>query len=255
MKDLICNKERLAENSGKSHQTSTVDASSGFAVSSTDDRNPMLGYVECSVDENFAPNKQVEDLIVETDCRRLEDDVELISGRFIVDGQHLVRALRAHDFHRFDCQKSNNGYMKLVSSSSKSLVWSMTFKCPYCHQLEIVTSEPMPVLPKNCTRNTSTVELTLAEQAVWGFTSIGSGQRNMEEVWKDVLLNSMEQAGIEEKKLAIERGDVTTNGTPFITVIADGGWSHRSHGHRYTANSGVACIIGQKTKKLLHIEV
>lgn len=39
------------------------------------------------------------------------------------------------------------------------------------------------------------------------------------------------------------------------TVIVDGGWSHRSHGHRYTANSGVACVIGLQTKKLLYVGI
>ncbi|KAG8225333.1 hypothetical protein J437_LFUL005347 [Ladona fulva] len=170
------------------------EAAKESPTSSANDRNPILGYVESPVDENFTPNQQGEDLIVESDCKPTKDDFELISGRFIVDGQHLVWALRALDFHRFDCQKSNEGYMKPVSSSSKSLVW------------------------------------------------------------KDLLLESMEQVGFEEKKLAIERGDVTTNGTPFITVIADGGWLHQSHGHLYTANSGVAWPIGQKTKKLLHID-
>ncbi|KAF2879380.1 hypothetical protein ILUMI_26793 [Ignelater luminosus] len=41
---------------------------------------------------------------------------------------------------------------------------------------------------------------------------------------------------------AIENDDVTSDGTPFITVIVDGGWSHQSHGHRYDANSGVSCV-------------
>jgi hypothetical protein len=33
----------------------------------------------------------------------------------------------------------------------------------------------------------------------------------------------------------------------------DGGWSHRNYGHRYASNSGVACVIDVKTKKLLHL--
>lgn len=62
-------------------------------------------------------------------------------------------------------------------------------------------------------------------------------------------------AGIEERQLAIENVDVTDTGIPYITVIVDGGWSNRSHGHRYTANSGVACVIGLRTKKLLYVGV
>lgn len=65
----------------------------------------------------------------------------------------------------------------------------------------------------------------------------------------------MLQAGKEEKMLAIKNGDVTTTGIPYITVIVDGGWSHRSFGHRYTSSSGVACVIGWRTKKLLYVGV
>jgi hypothetical protein len=65
----------------------------------------------------------------------------------------------------------------------------------------------------------------------------------------------MIDAGKQEKALAVTNGNVTKDGTPFITVVVDGGWSHRSYGHRYTSNSGVACVIGAKTKKLLHLDV
>lgn len=65
----------------------------------------------------------------------------------------------------------------------------------------------------------------------------------------------MLQTGKEEKLLAIKNGDVTTTGIPYITVIVDGGWSHRSFGHRYTSSSGVACVIGWRTKKLLYVGV
>lgn len=69
-------------------------------------------------------------------------------------------------------------------------------------------------------------------------------------------MESIVQAGKEEKALALEAGDVCDDGTTaHIKVIVDGGWSHRSHGHRYSANSGVAVIIGARTKKILHLGV
>lgn len=74
--------------------------------------------------------------------------------------------------------------------------------------------------------------------------------------WKAVLLGQMLEAGKEEKRLAEAAGDFCEDGcTPKITVVVDGGWSHRSHGHRYSANSGVAVIIGKRTKKLLYLGV
>jgi hypothetical protein len=63
----------------------------------------------------------------------------------------------------------------------------------------------------------------------------------------------MKKAGEEKRRLA--KGAMDSDNKPCITVIADGGWSTRSHGHRYSALSGVACIIGPKTGKLLFFGV
>ena len=61
-------------------------------------------------------------------------------------------------------------------------------------------------------------------------------------------------AGEEEKHLAISRNDFH-EGVPAITVIVDGGWSKRTHKHSYNAKSGIAIIIGMKSKKILFIGV
>ena len=64
----------------------------------------------------------------------------------------------------------------------------------------------------------------------------------------------MIEAGVAEKELAFQRGDLH-HGVPAITVVADGGWSKRSHRHSYNARSGVAVIFGKETKKLLFLVV
>lgn len=71
--------------------------------------------------------------------------------------------------------------------------------CPYCHKTKVINSEPREqneAVNGNSSQysSSSTSRLTLADQAVWGFTSIGSGHRNMEEV-----LSSMNVAPISEK--------------------------------------------------------
>lgn len=53
----------------------------------------------------------------------------------------------------------------------------------------------------------------------------------------------MKKAGEEERRIAMEKGDVTLEGIPFITVIGDGGWSKRTYGHGYNASSGVVSFI------------
>ena len=79
-------------------------------------------------------------------------------------------------------------------------------------------------------------------------------ERAIGEVWKQELLESMADAGREEKQLAVARGDFH-EGVPAITVVVDGGWSKRSHKHSYNANSGVGIILGKATGKLLYIGV
>lgn len=48
----------------------------------------------------------------------------------------------------------------------------------------------------------------------------------------------MKENAKEEKRIALEKGNIL-NGTPFITVIGDGGWAKRSYGHGMTSTGGV----------------
>ena len=81
-----------------------------------------------------------------------------------------------------------------------------------------------------------------------------STERYITEELQVHLAESMIAAGKEERRLAVENDDYF-QGVPAITVIADGGWSKRSHKHSYNAKSGVAVIIGSRTKKLLFLGV
>jgi len=67
-------------------------------------------------------------------------------------------------------------------------------------------------------------------------------------------MESMLEAGREEKRLAEERG-CFHEGVPAISVIVDGGWSKHSHKHCYNANSGVGIILGRATGRVLHVGV
>lgn len=50
--------------------------------------------------------------------------------------------------------------------------------------------------------------------------------------------NVIKLAGIEERKLALEAGDIDIDGMPMCPVIADGQWSKRSYKTKYDAFSG-----------------
>lgn len=54
--------------------------------------------------------------------------------------------------------------------------------------------------------------------------------------------DEMKKAGKEEKRLALESGNVGTDGIPLVTVVADGQWSKRSYKTKYDALSGVVSI-------------
>ncbi|KAK3089294.1 hypothetical protein FSP39_002467 [Pinctada imbricata] len=115
-------------------------------------------------------------------------------------------------------------------------------------------------------------------RAVWGSVSTGNGPSHLNELlgtmnspglsstsftsieeeigkwWANTLKDSMLKAGVEERRLAIERGSFHQE-IPAITVITDGGWSKRTHKHSYNALGGVAIIIGKETGKLLFLGV
>lgn len=64
----------------------------------------------------------------------------------------------------------------------------------------------------------------------------------------------MREAHEEEKRLAIEAGDVI-NDIPFITVVIDGGWAKQSYGKQYDSLSGWVVVRGARTEKVLFLAV
>ncbi|CAH0387098.1 unnamed protein product [Bemisia tabaci] len=67
------------------------------------------------------------------------------------------------------------------------------------------------------------------------------------ERWKKDMIEAAED------EITIQKGYDDKDGVPFIAVVADGGWSHRSYGHSYTAKSSCAVVIEKETKKILFI--
>ena len=96
--------------------------------------------------------------------------------------------------------------------------------------------------------------LSVAGVPVMTKKSFINTERDIGEMWRHALNQSMAEAGRKEKELAIKNGRFC-EGVSAITVIVDGGWSKRSHKHSYNAKSGVAIIIGKVTGKLLYIGV
>lgn len=70
-----------------------------------------------------------------------------------------------------------------------------------------------------------------------------SCQNQISESIHQVAEEAMRIAGEEEKKLAIESGEIDIDGTPMCAVVADGQWSKRSYKTKYNALSGVVNYI------------
>ena len=79
-------------------------------------------------------------------------------------------------------------------------------------------------------------------------------ERKLGTVLEKAVTSELISAGEEEKRLAIARVEYH-QGIPAITVVADGGWSKRSHKHSYNANSGVGVIFVFFTKRILFIGI
>lgn len=71
-------------------------------------------------------------------------------------------------------------------------------------------------------------------------------QKLHEEVGKQIegiSWEATEEAAKEEARLAYANGDLSKDGIPMISVVADGAWSKRSYKSNYNALSGVVSII------------
>ncbi|KAF2895967.1 hypothetical protein ILUMI_10209 [Ignelater luminosus] len=76
-------------------------------------------------------------------------------------------------------------------------------------------------------------------------------ENDIEKDWKESLWRSMEVAVVREQENAILNKQFFSDGTPMISVHADGSWSKRSYDTNYNCLSGLVAIVGKHTKELL----
>lgn len=117
--------------------------------------------------------------------------------------------------------------------------------------MEVVSTEcPKSSLPINFAMVASTINTGQGYSSLEQFSATlnlpcmtnPTYQKLHEEVGKqiqNISWESTEEAAREEAKLAYDNGDVSKDGIPMITVVADGAWSKRSYKSNYNALSGV----------------
>lgn len=145
--------------------------------------------------------------------------------------------------------------VEFINEIRKGFESTWIFKCNMCNTLTKIESE-----------NKELVYVPINKAVVNGTCAIGIGYTQLSEfsasldipcmapitymkynniLSKDVestAWNVIKLAGIEEKKLALEAGDIDIDGTPMCPVIADGQWSKRSYKTKYDAFSGAVNI-------------
>ena len=210
-----------------------------------------------------------------------EENTEMVDGepandtvRVEIDGARIVNMSRLEQYineltsHAAKCEKSA-GSVVLVGERKDGLASIISTECSGCGHVVKLETSPKVAGPSGYNR----WEINLA--AVWGQMCTGGGNATLQESlgyvgvsvmtkksfistigewWRERLQQSMIQAGIAEREMAIDRGDYH-EGVPAITVVVDGGWSKRSHRHSYNAKSGVGIIVGLETSKILHLSV
>ncbi|CAH1110752.1 unnamed protein product [Psylliodes chrysocephalus] len=195
-----------------------------------------------------------------------DPNLKNISGRRIVNISHFVAQVRSLESH--ECHVKKTGYLAYDREVHVGLNSKLFFKCLACG------------LQKSITTNNEQTDGNINLLATWGTLSTGKGHYSLEESlsllnirpldlktfqkyqneigdsWFDCLTDSIQDAGKEEYQWAVETKNILNDKKiGQCCVIVDGGWSHRSYGHKYTSNSGVACIIGAHTKKLLFVGI
>lgn len=176
-----------------------------------------------------------------------------LSGRRIIDIHHFIQQLQLLNQHcPLGCSISD---MKVISECRRGLNSGIKFKCLMCNVEKVIW-----------TNDNSSKHVSLNTSAVLGTIGIGIGFSNMEEffsamnipsmstntyaiehnkvstAWEKCALDEMKQANEIEKSLAIQKGDVDSEGVPLLTVIVDGTWAKRSYRNNYSSLSGCVSI-------------
>jgi hypothetical protein len=181
-----------------------------------------------------------------------ENDIKIQSlfGRRIVDIAYIFEQIVDADNHKpFDCSFKD---MVCVNEKRDGLISSFKFICLLCKTRKVINSE----------KKVDEEVMNLNTAIVAGNMNVGAGFSQLETItcaieippmsqyiydrhhtivcmgYERAAANAMEEAAKEEAELAILSGNIDSDGTPLITVVADGSWCKRSYRTMYNSLSG-----------------
>ena len=142
--------------------------------------------------------------------------------------------------------------MVCVNEKQDGLISSFKFICLLCNTQKVINSE----------KKLDQEVMNLNTAIVAGNMNVGAGFSQLETItcaveippisqyiydkhhsivclgYEKAAANAMEEAAKEEAQLAILAGNVDSDGTPLVTVVADGSWCKRSYRTMYNSLSG-----------------
>ncbi|CAN8016074.1 unnamed protein product [Ixodes persulcatus] len=208
------------------------------------------------------PDEELPDLIiVDASVPAPAPEKATISRRRIISPAHFIRAIR--DLDRHDCSSTIAGQFVYKCERQVGLWSEFKFSCDECHEVQTVTTNP--IVEPTSLKDKS--KLGVNDSTVWGFTSIGSGYVNLDEVLFVVGIHSMSKGAYCRREESLGKHGSTTQSRAGPQEIGNRPLHLRKNarlhvpvckdcvGHRYSANSGLAVIIGARTKKLLYLGV
>lgn len=138
-------------------------------------------------------------------------------------------------------------FVKEIRSGYSSL-W--IFKCKMCFiKIRINSERNCDYIPINQAATNASIGIGIGYSQLKEFSAIldvpafssntyESYFSKMSQIIEESAWEQMQFAGIEEKRLALEAGDIDSDGIPMCPVVADGQWGKRSYKTKYDALSG-----------------
>ncbi|KAK4882827.1 hypothetical protein RN001_006146 [Aquatica leii] len=254
----------------KARATTSLDHSQqDLLVTDTDESDSFSSDVD--IEQEIEPNVfSAEEMLHSNDSSYSGSDIEpetiqkhlSVSGRRIVDLKYFLDALKSLQHVGFGCSFFD---IDVISEKIEGLESTLTFKCNVCNKIDtvktgdiessfgsanragVISAISVGIGYTQFSEMLATIDIPQMSNKTYlkYHNSISSSVNNVNQ-------RLMTEAAIEETKLSEE---TNIDHIPTIAVIADGAWGKRSYRRNYSSLSGVASIIGAKTKKNLYMDV
>ncbi|KAF5291892.1 hypothetical protein FQR65_LT11376 [Abscondita terminalis] len=174
--------------------------------------------IDVTMESNDTLSSDLPDLEIEMDMS------DTLYGRRLINLPQILDQYKDIVLHKFRCTTGDMRYQREIRNG---LFTTLELYCDNCEKRSMIISDP--------TKN------EINDGLVWGCLSSGIGYHQCEEIfgyvpimtaktfarktttlkkaWKDILTIKMQEAGEEERRIALQKGHVTTSGVPYIAVV------------------------------------